>query len=502
MTRPSLRCPVRIPALLTLALLAACNGGGGGGNLPPAPPGAPSIGGATAGDGSIAVSFSPPASVGSSPIVNHVATCTAPGSTRSQSGVTSPITMSGLTNGVTYTCSVVATNSFGAGPASATVTATPRGVPGAPTIGTAIPGNTSATVSFTPPSANGGSPITGYTVSCAGGGTTRTASGTSSPLTVTGLVNGTSYLCSAQANSAVGAGPASGQVSVTPRAGGQATSTDGVLCTFLVSETNPQLGLNASAIWSCNPTRAVVRNGIPNHPIGNFPNADNPYSIVAQNSVATLSLAPAIAGDGSFVGGASTSGFALNGVKFAFGTRGRCEVAAATVNCNPNGGIGAWAMEAIGSTAFRFGVDDSNGNVDPGTTPGTTGEYRYLGLPNGLIAKLGGGTGIRLVGWAIDGFPIYARYGHSVATDASSAIKELVPGYRLKAAADLGRPPVAQYPLGSFEQDYEFVPGLGDLDRCNGRTGVTPEFPNGIYHYVITAAFPQGPRCIRGTASP
>ena len=43
--------------------------------------------------------------------------------------------------------------------------------------------------------------------------------------------------------------------------------------------------------------------------------------------------------------------------------------------------------------------------------------------------------------------------------------------------------------------------GLGDLDRCNGRTGVTPEFPNGIYYYVITSTFPFVHRCLRGSTS-
>jgi hypothetical protein len=55
--------------------------------------------------------------------------------------------------------------------------------------------------------------------------------------------------------------------------------------------------------------------------------------------------------------------------------------------------------------------------------------------------------------------------------------------------------------MGSFVQDYEYVAGLGDLDQCNGRTGVTPEFPSGIYHYMITTTFPFVHRCVRGTPS-
>ena len=48
-------------------------------------------------------------------------------------------------------------------------------------------------------------------------------------------------------------------------------------------------------------------------------------------------------------------------------------------------------------------------------------------------------------------------------------------------------------------QDYEYSAGLGQLDECNGRRGVTPEFPNGSYHYVLTDSFPFIPRCFRGT---
>jgi hypothetical protein len=87
-------------------------------------------------------------------------------------------------------------------------------VPGAPTIGTAIAGSSQATVSFTAPANNGGSPITSYLVEC--GAPAFTASGLTSPITVIGLNNGTSYDCVARAMNAVGTGPASAPVSVTP----------------------------------------------------------------------------------------------------------------------------------------------------------------------------------------------------------------------------------------------------------------------------------------------
>ena len=55
--------------------------------------------------------------------------------------------------------------------------------------------------------------------------------------------------------------------------------------------------------------------------------------------------------------------------------------------------------------------------------------------------------------------------------------------------------------MGAFSEDYEYVKGSGDLDQCNGRTDVTPEFPCGIYHYYITDTYPFIQRCEMGTPS-
>ncbi|MBK5275675.1 MAG: fibronectin type III domain-containing protein [Desulfuromonadales bacterium] len=88
-------------------------------------------------------------------------------------------------------------------------------VPGAPTIGTATVGDTQATVTFTTPDSNGGSAITNYSVTSNPGN--FTATGTGSPLTVTGLTNGTAYTFTVTATNAVGTGLQSiSSNSVTP----------------------------------------------------------------------------------------------------------------------------------------------------------------------------------------------------------------------------------------------------------------------------------------------
>ena len=80
-------------------------------------PDAPTIGTATAGNTSASVTFTAPSNVGGGAITGYTVVSSPGGFTGT--GASSPITVSGLTNGASYTFTVVATNAYGTGPASA-----------------------------------------------------------------------------------------------------------------------------------------------------------------------------------------------------------------------------------------------------------------------------------------------------------------------------------------------------------------------------------------------
>ncbi|MFI5226148.1 MAG: S8 family serine peptidase, partial [Candidatus Limnocylindrales bacterium] len=185
----------------------------GGGNTPPPPPtapGAPTGLTATAGNGQVALAWTAPASNGGSAITGYTVTGS-PGGTCTSA--TLGCTVTGLTNGTAYSFTVTATNSVGTGPPSASASATPATVPGAPTGLTATAGNGQVALAWTAPASTGGSAITGYTVTGSPGGTCTSAT---LGCTVTGLTNGTSYTFTVTATNGVGTGPASSPAGATP----------------------------------------------------------------------------------------------------------------------------------------------------------------------------------------------------------------------------------------------------------------------------------------------
>ncbi|MFK8075536.1 MAG: YHYH protein [Granulosicoccus sp.] len=272
-------------------------------------------------------------------------------------------------------------------------------------------------------------------------------------------------------------------------------STAGVVCDYMDTTFNDSASVNAesTSYWTCSDTvRILMTNGLPDHAVGTFPNDGNPNTIAAQEVSTEYTPDPVVSNTSTILGGPSgPQGYVLNGVKIDSSTAGSCD--SSGDNCSLIHNSGAWSIEALGQTTFDFGTDDNNAHVQPG------GAYHYHGMPEGFITKQGGNSStMTLIAWAADGFPIYARYGYSIADDATSALKAITGSYELITTVNDSRPSTDDYPLGTFAQDWQYVEGSGDLDACNGRVGVTPEFPGGIYHYYATDTYPYFQRCVNG----
>jgi len=130
--------------------------------------------------------------------------------------ISSPIIISGLTNGQSYDIKLLAVNAAGDGVPSDTITATTYGYPDAPTsISWNDNYNGSMLVSFTPGSDNGGIEITNYSYSLDNGAhfTELYPAQATSPITINGLYNRTNYTLLLKAINNIGTGPASAPLS-------------------------------------------------------------------------------------------------------------------------------------------------------------------------------------------------------------------------------------------------------------------------------------------------
>lgn len=144
---------------------------------------------------------------------------------------------------------------------------------------------------------------------------------------------------------------------------------------------------------------------------------------------------------------------------------------------------------------FLSDIDACNGH------PQATGIYHNHVNPICLYNSTDSSAHSPIIGWALDGYPLYGPFGYSSANDSSSTIARILPSYSLRTYANDERTSLANgtvlssqyygpnvnstYPLGYYLQDFEYVSGSGDLDEYNGRWCVTPDFPSGTYAYFI-----------------
>ena len=433
--------------------------------------------------------------------INGGVTGTSQTSSEYQAGLanlTNPLVVSGLTNGKAYDCSVVA-EAAGAYPATSESSFTVGRGYGLPNTGS---------------------------VSAAGvfSGTTNTAHTQAYP-------SYASY-CNYTNQSATGL-PSPAAVAFY--------STNGTLTS----------GTSASTLSCTNSERTITGNAIPDHRSSEFFTnsltgyAGNPYFSGNPNRIASKAVSKTVPLSGTmsslYVKGASgfdteacynytsASEPSMNAnTKWTTGakvwTSGalRCTWVAYFAYMNNSVKVEVGTAETYPSSGTSYKVSGKNIYQDVGLDPSNAhnqptgqnfyGSYHVHGMPEGHIARLGkGNSTMSLIGFAVDGFPIYARYGYANPNSASGGVAVMKSNYRLRTVAELtaagysSRPSASLAPYGSFEQDWVFdatstASSKGHLDACNGRYGVTPESPTtAVYHYFITDGFPYVPRCVFGT---
>jgi hypothetical protein len=187
------------------------------------------------------------------------------------------------------------------------------------------------------------------------------------------------------------------------------------------------------------------------------------------------------------VPGGGAVAISVNGVVI-YGNRD-AESYKSSSNTNVSGGDDLWHGDAWfneGSTMDTSGKGHST----------NAGAYHYHATPIKLYSDPSTSHS-PIIGYALDGYPIYGPFGYTSAMDNTSAIKRMTSGYALRsittrttlpsgATSNPAGPNVsASFQLGMYTEDYSYT-GSGDLDVYNGRTCVTPEYPSGTYAYFIT----------------
>lgn len=129
--------------------------------------------------------------------------------------------------------------------------------------------------------------------------------------------------------------------------------------------------------------------------------------------------------------------------------------------------------------------------------PAPNGEYHHHLNPTCLYNDSLTTVHSPIIGYSFDGYPIYGAFAFAD-TNGGGGITRMKSSYRKRnittrttlpngnVAGSAGPAVSAQFPLGYYIEDYEYVEGLGNLDEHNGRFCKTPEYPNGMYCYFVT----------------
>ncbi|HJV77398.1 MAG TPA: fibronectin type III domain-containing protein [Paludibacter sp.] len=284
-------------------------------------------------------------------------TKTTEGTASATGAFTSGVT--GLAAGTTYYVKAYATNSVGTVYGDE-VNFTTITVPDAPAIGTATAGDTQASVSFTAPAFNGGSTITGYTVTSSPGNFTGT--GTTSPIIVTGLTNSTAYTFTITATNIVGTSTASAASnSVTPNASQTITFANPGSQTFGTSPT-----LSATATSGLSVTFSTTTSDVC---------SITPEGVLTFKKAGSCTILADQAGNAAYIAAPTVSQtFTVNAV-----ISGTPTIGTATAG-DGQASVSFTAPVSTGGEDVTYTVTSSPGNL---TGTGATSPITVTGLSNG-----------------------------------------------------------------------------------------------------------------------
>ena len=240
-------------------------------------------------------------------------------------------------------------------------------------------------------------------------------------------------------------------------------------------------------------TRNIFTNNIPDHTYGPFGGQNN---IQGQDFEYSMCLFPTLNTVTTPLTEDSTSQGCGGGIVFGISHQGVLYSPFARLYwVNPNTQQENMNFEI--EAEFTLNMDLNGGHVN------NLSRYHYHNVPiDYLTNDLGVSSTSHspLLGYAADGFPIYYKYLYANPMDSMSGISVFQSDYQLKTGVRPGNGITAPNGVydGTYIQDYEQFPAQSELDHCGGRFGVTPEYPNGTYYYVLTDNWPYIPRCLNG----
>lgn len=225
-------------------------------------------------------------------------------------------------------------------------------------------------------------------------------------------------------------------------------------------------------------TCTITSNAVPNHDFNATGRFANPFS--PQEQTYTITANPHANKTPTALSLRTDNAIFLNGVKLDLMAAGCFGVRDGRIGCNDM--EAPYRYDPMGPGG-DFGTDEHNAHTQP------DGTYHYHGNPMAMFDQSNPTGPSPVIGFAADGFPIFGSY-----IDDNGTIRPARSSYRLKTGTRPGGPGGAYD--GTFIDDWEYVPGSGDLDQCNGMT------QNGVYGYVVTETYPYVLDCFTGSPDP